>query len=318
MIVFIQFMQFPELSHNQAINTLIFLSILSVNIIRMIRRSNTNYAKNIVEERKKGQDRNLLYNYINTNLNTLSSGKIQEMKNDIHLIIARDTVPRSLKKKVSILLSKLNDNFEKAEYKENLEELRTSKETLETDIRYLEEQKKELAQTKEDKNNEIKNDLDIRNNRVYLKDNLTTEEIAVLNDEGYIQCNEYCVEQQKTLTVLVKPTLNHSKTHTFLVWSVKNLLENKFKVVHLREHDTKDADITFIHNKKDYALEIETGTWLKKKKQFQDKVKQLNRKYKNCWMFIVSNKNLVVQYNKYGVTTQRKSVEKKLQKLLQN
>lgn len=95
--------------------------------------------------------------------------------------------------------------------------------------------------------------------------------------------------------------MGHSATHTFLVWSVKRLLED-FDVTRIEEHDTRDEDITFIHYNKKYAIEIETGTILKKIRQLKNKAHYLNNKYPKRWFFVVSNRNLQSQYKKYGIT----------------
>jgi len=110
--------------------------------------------------------------------------------------------------------------------------------------------------------------------------------------------------------------MNHSRTHTFLVWSTKKFLEKKFKVEDIQWHDTKDADITFKYKGKYYAIEIETGTLLKKNRQLAEKIIFLNRKYPHRWIFLVSNRNLITQYKKYGITCQRNDIEKTLLKIL--
>ena len=138
---------------------------------------------------------------------------------------------------------------------------------------------------------------------------------ALLEDE-FTQVTEYCVFEKKLITVILKRTMHHSTTHTFLVWSEGRLLESLPKVSHIVEHDTRDADITFRCKKETYALEVETGTILSKMHQLRAKVSYLNRKYPGRWLFIVSNKNLASKYAKFGPTSQRKDVEKKLQKML--
>ena len=282
----------------------------------MQKRSNKNHERRIEQERSRKKDTEALQKVIESDLNTLSSRRIKAMMEEVKIILARDTVNRSIKQRVFQQLKNAEQYYEKVIQQENMELLESSRTLLEDEIRQLQHKKEVLAQTKEDKKNATKCDLDIRQNRVFIKNELTEEEIDILKEEGYVQCNEYCVEQQKNIIVLVKQVLNHSKTHTFLVWSVKNLLENEFDVKNLQEHDTKDADITFTYKNKTYALEVETGSWLKKKKQLEDKVKQLNRKYKNRWIFIVSNKNLVTQYNEFGIATQRKYMAKRLKKML--
>ena len=91
-----------------------------------------------------------------------------------------------------------------------------------------------------------------------------------------------------------------------------------FDVTRIGTHDTRDADITFIHYNKKYAIEIETGTLLKKIRQLKNKTHYLNNKYPHRWFFVVSNRNLQSQYKKYGITAQRSRVSETLTKMLEN
>lgn len=154
------------------------------------------------------------------------------------------------------------------------------------------------------------------NNTVFKKSELNNEQIELLKEEDYIPANEYDLLEQKIIPVFIEKTMNHSRTHTFLVWSTKRLIEKKFKVENLEYHDTKDADITFKYKNKYYAIEIETGTLLKKNRQLVEKIKSLNRKYPHRWFFLVSNRNLITKYKKYGITCQRNNAEKTLSKIL--
>jgi len=97
----------------------------------------------------------------------------------------------------------------------------------------------------------------------------------MLLEEGFFQTNEWCVDEQKVITIFVKPKMKHSKTHTFLVWSTMSLLDKIPGIEKLYNHDTKDADITFMYQDKKYAIEIETGNLLRKKIQKQNKIKEL-------------------------------------------
>ena len=109
--------------------------------------------------------------------------------------------------------------------------------------------------------------------------------------------------------------MNHSTTHTFLVWEIKELLDI-LGAEKITEHQTVDADITFKYRHRFYAVEIETGSLLKKKRQAIDKVEYLKKKYNNRLLFVVSNKNLLKDYKKLGFATQRSMVEKTLRKWL--
>jgi len=141
----------------------------------------------------------------------------------------------------------------------------------------------------------------------------------MLNNE-FEKFTDYCVAERKRISVLVKPFLNHSPTHIFLVWSVIRALKKNFKgIKNLREPKTVDADIIFEYEGKTYALEIETGDLIWKKDQLDGKIRYLNRKYsKKRWMFIVSHRNLVKKYKKYGNVTTRSQVLEKVKKMLKN
>ena len=145
---------------------------------------------------------------------------------------------------------------------------------------------------------------------------MTSDQIKALLEEGYEQVNEYCVFEKKIITALVNREPNCSNTHTFLVWSVKRLLES-YKGIHsIREHDTKEADISFVYKGEDFALEIETGSLLGKRVQTERKIKQLSNNYGKRWMFVVSNKKLMPKYHKLGFSTQRADFAKNLEKLI--
>jgi len=152
---------------------------------------------------------------------------------------------------------------------------------------------------------------------VFKKEKLSKNQIKALERKGYRQINEYSVYEHKFIRVLVKPTLNHSKTHTFLVWDTIRLLKDFNGIMNIQEKQTVDADIVFNFHKRKFALEIETGTLLGKKDQEAEKINYLNRKYHKRWMFIVSNKNLLPKYQKLGFATQRSGVLKNLKIMLE-
>jgi hypothetical protein len=201
--------------------------------------------------------------------------------------------------------------------REEMYEIYTKKELLKKEVEEIQERKRRELETEEDKNRKVIDEMETYKNTVFKKSDLNNEQIALLKEEEYIPANEYDLLERKVIPVYIEKTMNHSRTHTFLVWSTKRLIEKKFKVERLEWHDTKDADITFKHKGKYYAIEIETGTLLKKNRQLAEKIKFLNRKYPHRWIFLVSNRNLLTQYKKYGITCQRNDIEKTLLKILQ-
>lgn len=206
----------------------------------------------------------------------------------------------------------------KARRKTELDRFKEEKERLQYDVQSLKKEKISLLRNEELRREMILDDLEARSHHVFKKDELTDDQISALLEDGYQQNNEFCVYEKKTIAFLIKPKLNHSATHTFLVWSTKKFLETIKEIRYIDENLTKDADLVFKYDGKEFALEIETGSLLGKRAQTEEKIKLLNRKYGKRWMFIVSNKNLLPKYRKLGFSTQRSDVDKSLKKLLKN
>jgi len=214
------------------------------------------------------------------------------------------------------LLTQTRKAIEKEEHKIRISELESEEHEMKRRLEELDKRIYLKQMAEEDKKKRILERLNIYEHPVFKKDSLNEKEIVALLENGYSKINEYCIIEKKLMTFLIDPSSNHSKTHTFLVWNVVELLKRTGGVDKIREHESVDADITFKYKSKMYALEIETGTLLGKKKQTQEKVDFLNMKYPNRWFFIVSNKTLLPKYSKLGSSTQRNGVLEKLQKML--
>jgi hemerythrin len=201
------------------------------------------------------------------------------------------------------------------ELKDNarVDELDFKKKRIQLDIQNLKEERERQRDVEEAKLREIASELKMYANNAFFKNGLFQEEIDILHQNGYEDTNEYDVIKKKVVPVLVKKIMNHTPTHTFLVWSVKRYLTVLPNVELIQQHDTRYPDITFMIGDYDYAIEIETGTLLRKKKMTAAKVDFLNRNYPGRWMFIVSNKNLLSQYRKLGTATPRSEVTKRLE-----
>ena len=201
-------------------------------------------------------------------------------------------------------------------HRNELMSLIDKKDSIKSEIYELDLEKEKMKRTEEQQKIYLKSRLDLEENRVFDKTELNEAKIKILLEEGYKQVNEYCVAKKKVITVLIKPILNHSVAHTFLVWSTRRLLEEYAMIEDILEHETRDADLTFEVDGKDFAIEIETGTLLRKKEQFGKKIRRLNEKYGDGWMVVVSKRDLIKKYNKFGLCTQRKWVSENLEKLL--
>lgn len=214
-------------------------------------------------------------------------------------------------------LEKAQRLYELLKHKSEIDGYEYQKKNYKELLEILERQRRRYEKEERTEKREIMYKLRAEDTNVFYKEELKEDEIEVLKEEGYKQVNEYDIFSQSVRTFLVNPPLNHSPQHTFLVWSVKKLVEDIKGTEKVEEHITRDADITFRYKKKYYALEIETGNLLTKKDQLKAKIAMLNRKYGKRWMFVVSNKELLPQYRKWGPSTQRTEVEKVLTKWLE-
>jgi hypothetical protein len=157
----------------------------------------------------------------------------------------------------------------------------------------------------------------LRENSVYKKTELGDEEIEVLTTRMHYQ--EYTskpLNSQRTCKYLVHPRNNESPEHFLLVKQLEEYLE---LVVHdISTPESRDADIIFKINKEKYALEIETGSNLKsKRKELQEKIKTLNRKYKDNWFIVVTHRDLISKYQKYCLRVfNRASILEQLNEIL--
>lgn len=221
------------------------------------------------------------------------------------------------KEALSLKLYKAQCIVEKKKYEKEVWNIEREKMALNEEIEELDKKRIGKMMTEEQIKTQIAFDfLRDGENAVHIRTLSKREIDALIEHKFYSRANEYCILHKKIEAFLVKKYSNHSNTHTFLVWNVKKILKSMKEIRSIHEHGAIDADLTFIYHNRKYALEIETGTLLSKKKQLDEKVKSLNQKYSKRWMFVVSNKNLVSKYRKFGPSTQRTQVAEKLEKLL--
>lgn len=302
---------------------ILILAVIALPFLLYFNYKLNNFIRLKSEERKerkkqledqKGEIESLL----KRNIEHLSLAQAEEITYELSSSIGLARKDRKFKKFYKNLIEKREKVQEKLKIIKKEEVLRNISEKEKDALRRVEalERKEHRIIMKEKKKNwDILYELNTRRNKVFLRNDLTAEQISALVEEGYEEVNEYDVCQKKIIPVLVKKIMNHSATHTFLVWSVKQCL-HKLGIEQVKESETRYPDLTFYHNDAWWALEIETGSLLRKKKQMDAKVKFLHRNYYWRWMFVVSNKNLLPQYRKHGVAIPRSQVAKRVKKWL--
>jgi hypothetical protein len=145
------------------------------------------------------------------------------------------------------------------------------------------------------------------------KSKLNKDEIKFLLDEGY-QIQKYkSLLTNKMETFLLLPRHNESHMHLFMVHNISEFLEKNGIETEL--YTTKKPDIVFKIKYKRYAIEVETGTMLSRKKALEERKIYLDENYDE-WFFVITNKNKVKDYKKLGDAVDKRYVKLRLNKLL--
>jgi type IV secretory pathway VirB4 component len=152
---------------------------------------------------------------------------------------------------------------------------------------------------------------------LYKRRNLKKLDIEYLREHGYKEFLAYSIMSNKKEKYFIRPRFNESSQHCFLVYDLANYIKKFTKKVQLFQ--TKKPDIVFKINRKEYAIEVETGKALEyHPKQLKEKVKRLNKVYKDRWFFVVTNKKLTSKYNKLGPTCDNRTIKTKILKIVRN
>ena len=274
------------------------------------------YQERKIELReRKSEEIKLIENFLNDPLEYDDTEKLLKLMLPVKKLDVLPEIKAIYHEQLSKKIGEANMLYEKLEYQQEIQSLERERNSIKNNIDELEQKEKELTQTDEEKREELKEIMKLEENPVFCKEDLSDEELNILLDEDYTYSNEFSLFTNKVESFLIRKTMNHSKTHTFLVWDIMRLL-NILEMDKITEHKTIDADITFKYKNKIYAIEVETGTLLKKKKQMKDKIDYLNNKYKDRWLIVVSNRDLLKKYKKIGFSTQRNQVKKTLEKWL--
>ena len=133
--------------------------------------------------------------------------------------------------------------------------------------------------------------------RFYRKSELNRHELKYLLEKKYKSARYKSLVTNKIEEFLLLPRHNESLTHLFAVYDIAEYLQKKgFRV---EKYTTKKPDIVFKKGNKLCAIEVETGVAVYKKERMEEKAKSLNKNYDE-WFFVVTNKNKVKAYEKYG------------------
>jgi len=148
--------------------------------------------------------------------------------------------------------------------------------------------------------------------RYFHKKNITKYEVK------YLLNNDYQIKKYKNLLngrmedFLLLPRHNESFTHLFLTKNISEFLEKNG--IETQLFVTKKPDIVFEIDGKRFAIEIETGSIFSKISRMKEKLEVLKNYDK--WFFVVTDRNKVKKYKKYGDAVDKRYVKSRLDKLV--
>jgi len=136
---------------------------------------------------------------------------------------------------------------------------------------------------------------------VHSKKGLSVEEQNFLCNYNYSLHSFVDIDKIKQEEFYVKERHPESPAHVFLVYKIKELLENKLEKV--ERYYTKKADLIFNNKKGErIALEIETGKQYKKhKKRIDEKFERLKKEFGDNIFIVLTDSLKKKCYTKYGL-----------------
>ncbi len=150
--------------------------------------------------------------------------------------------------------------------------------------------------------------------RYFHKKNITKDEVK------YLLNKDYQIKKYKNLlsgrmeNFILQPRHNESFTHLFLTHNISEFLEKNGIETEL--FVTKKPDIVFEIRGKRFAIEIETGSIFSKISRMKEKLEVLENYDK--WFFVVTDRNKVKKYKKYGDAVDKRYVKSRLDKLVKS
>lgn len=142
---------------------------------------------------------------------------------------------------------------------------------------------------------------------------MNRDEVNFLLDKEYSIFRFKDLLTDKVKYFLLLPRHNESPIHHFLVYNIKEFLEKNG--IEVKLYVTKKPDIVFQIGKKNYAIEVETGSAFSKIKNLKEKVESLNENY-DSWFFVVTKRKLVKKYKQFGNSVDKRYVKLRLNKIL--
>ena len=150
--------------------------------------------------------------------------------------------------------------------------------------------------------------------RIINSDSVDSSTMWDLEHSGYYFVSGRDLQGEKQYYYF-RPFFHETARHAILVFELIEYLKHYTKDV--KEYLSRKPDIIFKINGKEWAIEVETGIIFKKnRKQFLEKVESLKYSYKKRWFFVITDRNLLKSYKRYGKTYTRRNIIGKIEKMM--
>ncbi|HLC22573.1 MAG TPA: hypothetical protein VJJ79_02260 [Candidatus Nanoarchaeia archaeon] len=143
---------------------------------------------------------------------------------------------------------------------------------------------------------------------LHVADHLSDEEKDYLQHNWYIAKEFVPFGEHRRQLHYIRERKPESLEHTFVVFTIVNHLRNR-GVEKVETFTTQRPDVVFTCDSKEYAIEVETPFFLKKKhRRLLAKAEVNNKTYPKRWCFVVTRSAYKRSFGKYGKVLTRATI----------
>ncbi len=125
---------------------------------------------------------------------------------------------------------------------------------------------------------------------------LNEEEKSVAFERGFRKVKAIGLNLKDEREFIIKPRGSAGEEHFVLNHLVAEYIKKYDPNVRITY--SQDADVIFNAKGQEWAIEIETGSIIRDKNKFENKIELLNNKYRDKWMIVVTDTNQIRKYHK--------------------
>jgi len=141
---------------------------------------------------------------------------------------------------------------------------------------------------------------------------LTPEEKSLALEDGFKEVKIMGLGRKDKREFVVKPKGSAGAEHFVLNHLIADYIRDNYDS-EVRITYAQDADVIFSVNGEEWAIEIETGECIRDKKQFENKIELLNKRYSERWLIVITDTGKIRMYEKYTIRVySRNNIKKEI------